>query len=518
MADDLDGVFRSIFKSGSIVFVGFVVEMLISFFGKVLVARWLTRVDYGAVAIGSSLLSTLSVIVLLGMHTGVSRYLSRYDDDDSRRGVILSAFQISLPITVVVTAGIFILADPLATRVFNDSELGPVLQVFAVALPFLAVTKLSLGAVRGMQRTLPKIYIENLATPIFRLGLVVVAIVLGAQAIGVAWAYALARILPGIAGLYFLYRLTPLFSEGVRPLIFGRKYVPMRRQLLVFSLPLVVSAAMGRVLADFDTYLLGYYADLGLVGTYNVIYPIATAMGFVLSAFGYLTMPVISRLHAEKRHDEMAVLYQGVAKWVFLTTLPLLLVTFLFPRFIIGVTFGSKYLAGAAALQLLIVSYFVNALTGPNIQTLTSIGGTRSLMKFNIFAAVVNIVLNVLLIPRYELVGAAAATVIALVLLDVLVSVRLYRQARLQPFGRSLVLPAVFGIAVAAVLYAVVVRVVGVSPVSIVSMFVLFVPLYAVGVLWFGGIEQYEIMIVNSIEDRFDINLEPIKRIARRLM
>jgi O-antigen/teichoic acid export membrane protein len=510
MGDDLDSVFRSVFKSGAIVFLGFVLEMSVSFLGKIIAARWLARADYGAVAIGTTLLSSLTVITLLGLNTGVSRQFSRYDDDASRRGVIVSAFQIVLPLAVVVSTTTYILAGPIARRVFDDPSLIPVLHVFAIALPFLAVTKLSLGTIRGAQRTLPKVYIQNIGTPILRLGLVVAAVLLGAQVVGIAWAYALARIIPALAGVYFLYRLTPLFG--------GRSYVPMRRKLLVFSLPLVVSAAMGRVLADFDTYLLGYYTDLGLVGTYNVIYPIVTATGFVLSAFGYLTLPVISRLHEDERRQEMAILYKGVSKWVFLITLPLLVALVLFPEFVISATFGNKYLGGATALQVLVLSYVVGSFTGPNIQILTAIGQTRMLMAFNVAAATINVVLNMVLIPRYQLVGAAAATFVSLVLLELFVSARLYRQTELHPFSRALVLPAAFGVALAGGLYAAVVALVGVSGASVVGLFAVFLPLYAGGIIRLGGVEEQEVMIVENVEHRFGVDLEPIKRIARRLM
>lgn len=510
MADDVDSAFRSLFKSGSIVFVGFVLEMAISFFGKIIVARWLTQVDYGAVALGSTLLSTLAMIGALGLHTGIGRNLSRYDDESNRRGVIASAFQIAVPISVVTGSAVFLLANTIATRVFDSPELGPVLRVFAIALPFLTATKLSLGAIQGAQRTLPKVYIQNIGTPALRFVLIIVGILLGGRVLDIAWAYSLARIVPAIAALYFVYKLTPLFT--------GREYVSMHRELLVFSAPLVISSAMGRVLSDLDTYLLGYYTDLGLVGTYNVIYPIVTTTGFVLSAFSYLTLPVISELHADERHQEMLVLFQGITKWVFLTTLPLLLGIVFFPRLVISVTFGSKYLAGATALQVLVLTYFVSSITGPSIQMLTSVGETRRLMWFNVVAASVNVVLNVMLIPRYELLGAAVATVISLVLLEVLVSVRLYRQMELHPFSRALLFPAVFGIALSTGLYAVLMTAFQPSIVSAIGLFAAFVPLYGIGILRLGGIQHQDIMIIHSIEDRFDVNLDLIRRVARRLM
>jgi O-antigen/teichoic acid export membrane protein len=508
--DELTTAFRGLFKSGVIVFAGFVIEMTISFFAKILAARWLSQAEYGSVAIGSSLLSVLVVFVLLGTHDGVSRYLPRCDDDVGRRGVIVSAFQIVLPVAVAVMCATYLLADPIAVHIFDDSRLGPVLQIFAITLPFMALTKLALGATQGMEQTTPKVLLENVGTPIVRLVLVVVAVVLGAEVIGIAWAYAVARIVPALAGLYFLYRLTPLFS--------GWNYSPMRRELVTFSAPLTISAAMGRILADIDTYLLGYYTNLGLVGTYNVIYPIAGATGFLLSAFGYMTTPMISRLHGKGQYQEMSIIYKGISKWVFLTTLPLFIIIFLFPQSIISTTFGNKYVTGGTALQLLILSFVATSLTGPSVQVLTSVGDTWILMIFNVIAAAVNLSLNIVLIPQYELFGAAAATVVSSTLLELLVVTRLYRQTGLHPFSRALVLPATFGIVLVTGLYTFISSIFGVSLASAASLCLVFLPLYAVGILRLGGIEQQEIMILESIEDRFNADLDPVKRLARWFM
>lgn len=91
-------------------------------------------------------------------------------------------------------------------------------------------------------------------------------------------------------GIYYHKRYTSLFSRG--------KAISVRRELLTFSAPLVISAVMGDVLADIDIFRLGYFTTSSDIGVYNVVYPLATLLTAVLTSFGFIFMPVISELHA----------------------------------------------------------------------------------------------------------------------------------------------------------------------------------------------------------------------------
>ena len=89
-------VVRGLFKGGSIIFVGLALELGISFFGKILMARVLGQVDYGIATLGIKVLSFASAILLIGVNTGVGRYLPRFDREADRKGVILSGLELAL--------------------------------------------------------------------------------------------------------------------------------------------------------------------------------------------------------------------------------------------------------------------------------------------------------------------------------------------------------------------------------------------------------------------------------------
>lgn len=510
--DDEDGdgfaAVRTLFKGGGAVLAGLVLELGISFVGKLLIARELGRVNYGAVSIGIITAAIASTLVLLGLNKGIGRYLPRDEDPSERRSVLVSAFRLAVPLSVLAGAGVFAAAPVLSTRVFDDPSMTPVLRVFAVAIPFGAVMKLALGSVQGMQDSLPKVAIQNVTFPVTRFLGIVVALLLGAGAVGVSYAYLASYVAAALGGVYYLHARTSLFEFDV-------PYEGRERELLSFSLPLVVTSAMTIVLSDIDMYMLGAFRGTGPVGVYNVVYPLAKLLTVAIGSFGFLFMPVVSELDASGDHDRMKRLYQVVTKWVVMATLPLFLVLVAFPRWAILYTFGAEYVRGAAALSVLSVGFFLHTAFGLNKGALTSLGHTRLLMVDDVAAAAFNVVLNLALIPRFGLLGAAYATTAAYALLNLLYSYQLYERTDIHPFTRALVLPPVIGGATMWAVYAFARAYVVVSPWSLSALFAVFLAIYGVAVLRFG-VEPEEVRLVLSFEERFGVDLGPLKRLANR--
>jgi len=501
---------RQIFKGAGIVFAGVVLELVVSFVAKLLIARYLGPTDYGAVSIGLKLMTATSIFVLVGLDSGVGRYLPRRDDPADRRGVLKSALEIALPVGLLAGVGLFLSADLIAVRVFHDPAVAPVIRVFSVVLPFAVVFRMAIGGVQGMQQSVPKVLIQNLTLPVSRFLLVAVVLLYGLGTVAAAWAYGVAYVFAGLLGAYYLVRYTPLFADAPA--------TSMHRELVAFSAPLMITAAMLQVLSHIDTFFLGYFASTTVVGVYNVVYPLAQLLTVVLSAFGFMVMPVISSLDAGDSVGEMRRTYQLSSKWILLATLPVFLVVVLFPEMVIRVTFGAEYDGGALALSVLAVGFFTHAVVGPNGNTLTSVGRTRLIMYDNIAVAATNVTLNLLLIPEYGLLGAAVATSVSYGLLNALYTYQLYGETGIQPFTAGMVRPSLIALLVVGAVYWVTTTFFTVTLPLLVVGFGAFVSLYALIVLRFGGVEEEELVLLWSFEERFGVDLGPLKRIAEKIV
>lgn len=511
MADEDQSIYRTMAKSGSIIFAGRILELGISFGGAAVIARLIGPTDFGSITIGKTLLSTIGSLVLLGLTTGVTRYVPRYDDPSDKRGILVSAFQIVVPVSILIAVVLFVGADWVAKEIFTDQAVTPVIQIFAIAIPLSAVTDLGIAAAKGYTDSLPRVYIKNLSIPITRITIAAIVLLYAPSTPGIAWAYMLAYVVSASLSLYYLYTHTDLFDQI--------EYTSSHRRLLAFSAPLIISVLMAQFLSDIDTFILGYFGETSDVGIYGAVYPLASFMMVFQTSFNYLTLPVISSLHSDDRMQKMRRMFRVVTKWTVLSTLPIFLIFFLFPRQSISLTFGSQYASGDVALSVLVIGFLTNIALGPAQATLSSIGNTRSIMYASVFATLMNLVLNFLLIPEYLYLGAAIATAISYAVLQGIYMFRLYQQTGIHPFTMSLLKPATLTMISAFVAYSIL-R----ATSSELTLFVVipaciaFAPVYVLIILRFGGIEREEIDLVLDLEDKFGIDLDPVKNIANRVI
>lgn len=509
---DIDDSVRKVFKGGSIVLVGLVLQLGFSFLSKLIIARGLSVVDFGAVALGTTVASLTTTVVLLGMQQGVGRFLPRFEDAADRRGVLVTAFTSTLPLGILAGGAIVLGAPFLAGRLFNSPEIAPVLRIFGLIVPLSVVFNMVISTVQGRQESGPKVLLENILRPVSRFLMVLAVIAIGITSVRVAWAYFVGWLVPVLLGVVYLYYRTDLFS-------FSTPAVLRHREMLRFSLPLLISAGFGFILSDLDTLLLGYFSSSPApVGIYGVIYPIATLLNTAMVAFGFIFMPVISELHSKEEWAQVKRIYVVVTKWIFMTTFPLFLVVALFPSRTISLTFGAKYASGSLALSILAVGLFASAVLGMGRQALVSFGATRVKMYLDASAALLNAGMNVILIPPFGVVGAAAATAATFILLNVVTALYLYRVEGLFPVSRSLLRPGVIGGVSFLAVYALIRGFLWTRPIVLVLGFAVFLVGYGIAILRFGGIEEEEVMLVNSFEENYGIDLEPIKRITHKVM
>jgi len=174
-------------QGAGIVFTGVVLELVVSFVAKLLIARYLGPTDYGAVSIGLKLMTATSIFVLVGLDSGIGRYLPRRDDPADRRGVLKSALEIALPVGLLAGVGLFLRRprSPFASSTTRRRPGDPRFQ----RRPAVR-RRLPDGDRRrpGMQQSLPKVFIQNLTLPISRFLLIAVVLLYGLGTVAAAWA------------------------------------------------------------------------------------------------------------------------------------------------------------------------------------------------------------------------------------------------------------------------------------------------------------------------------------------
>ena len=112
-------------KGAGIVFIGTAVGMLLAYISMLIIARFLGPEDYGLISLASAVTTIASTVVLVGMPEGIVRFVSFYKGRGGRekiKGVIVSAIQIVLPLSILASSIIFFFADSISL-IFKEQEL-----------------------------------------------------------------------------------------------------------------------------------------------------------------------------------------------------------------------------------------------------------------------------------------------------------------------------------------------------------------------------------------------------------
>ncbi len=183
----------------------------------------------------------------------------------------------------------------------------------------------------------------------------------------------------------------------------------------------------------------------------------------------------------------------------------------LFPEAIISLTFGAKYALARRCLRILSLGAIFITATALVSGTLVAFGQSRFVMISGIVAVVLDATLDILLIPRFSIEGAASASVIALVFWQLVNCLKLYSVGNMHLFGRNILKPLGVELAALVVLYYAVGHTLHTTYLTLILLFALFVAIYGLAVLLTGSLEQ-DIYLVTAIGDKVGINTERLRR------
>ena len=324
-----------------------------------------------------------------------------------------------------IAALVFVLA-PQLSNLFGAHQLQYVLRVMVLSLPAVTLQMVLIGATRGTGRMKAFVVVDQVTDGVLRVALVAVALALGYGLDGTAVAFTIAS--------YLTLAAAALAARGVTGTL--RQAATVETGALIrFSANQWGASLAGVGLLWADTLLLGLWRPPADVAVYSIATrTVLFGMMFILP-IGIAFQPQIGRLYALSDHAGLDRMYGFATKWSTIAGCPPLLFLTLFALPIVTLLYGPTYARGAWPLALLAIGQTVNAATGPCGHVVTMIGRADLVLKNSLIALVLNVLLNVALIPPYGMVGAGLAWGISIVIWNLIRLWQVYRVLGMQPFG-----------------------------------------------------------------------------------
>lgn len=172
------------------------------------------------------------------------------------------------------------------------------------------------------------------------------------------------------------------------------------------SIPIGLSALSFFLMSWLDGVVLAQFFPEEVVGKYAIAYRVALLGSFALLSINSALGPRITAFHADHDSDRIISETRKSTKLGFWITIPLILITLIFPRTILGI-FGEDFVSAYPAMLILLAGQFINTVMGPTGIVLQLTGHQRIFKNIVLFTVIFNIIANYLIIPVYGIIGAA---------------------------------------------------------------------------------------------------------------
>jgi O-antigen/teichoic acid export membrane protein len=415
-------------------FAGTMFTGLAGYLFKVYLARMIGAEALGLYALGMTIVAFLGVFNELGLSQSAVRFVALYTatgKSNQLRGFLLRASALLLCTNIVLAAGVVMVGPWIAEHVYHTVELKSYFPLFSLIMLLGALTSYGGQVLQGYKDVARRTMITNfIGTPLVIL-LTIVFLLIGWG----LWGYIFAQVLSAVIVLGLLImavrKLTP-------PEVFQQKgpLPPLGAQVVSFGVSALGISMLQFLLGQTDKILIGFYINAREVGIYAVAMTVVAFVPIALQSVNQIFAPTISDLHSRGEPQLLSRLFQTLTKWVFAFTLPLATVVIVFAKPLMGI-FGPDFVEGWPVLVVGALGQLINCGTGSVGYLLLMSGNQKRLIKVQAAMSATMIILNIVLIPRFGIMGAAFAAAITMAVSNAWYLGEVRTALGMLPFNRS---------------------------------------------------------------------------------
>jgi O-antigen/teichoic acid export membrane protein len=369
---------------------------------------------------------------------------------DRAKGSLVSSTRLTAIFSFSTAALLFLGADLIAKEVFHNPLVARAIRVLAFSIPGMAFVKLWLSGVQAFRVLKYSVLVDKIIRPLTCLAVLSLLFMVGLKLYSLVFAELTSVLLAAGLAYYFLRRLFPLrWRENGA--------VANRRELLGFSAPLFLMDSLNFILTRVDVIMLGIFLMSQQVGIYYAATRVAMLQLIPLASVNSIFAPMIAEYHGRGDLVSLRRNFKVATRWILSLAFPLCLFVILFPVPLLRL-FGPEFIIGSTALVILAVGQLVDAATGPVDYIIMMTGHPKLNLSNSLCLALLNVILNLLLIPRFGIVGAAVATATSAAVVNLLRLAEVYYILKVHPYRWDFMKPLAAGILAATFTYTFFVR------------------------------------------------------------
>ncbi|MEM1366902.1 MAG: polysaccharide biosynthesis C-terminal domain-containing protein [Cyanobacteria bacterium P01_H01_bin.15] len=403
---------------------------VLRFLTTVIFARSLGGVEFGNYILVMSWVTVLTMLASLGMEKLSTRETAVLIDREEW-SYLNGFWHWANYLVIAVSCSVSVIASAIAWGIFGGSNptLALTFTIGFATVPLMSSGKLRRGTLRGMHYVILAILTDGLIMPALLLLLAVAYHQLsgeGLTAIAVMLIYLAVSVVGVGLEIYFKRRNLPTNYQSL-----PRKYriSEWRKSIL----PLTLTSGFAIIYSRADIIMLGIFLSPVEAGIYAVAVRCTLPIQFLLLVVIGTINPRVAKLYASNDTKKLQKLVRITARVTSVTAILLTAGIWLFRVQLLSL-FGPEFVIGTTVLSILCVEKLIDVVTGVSISLLHMTGNEGFSTKVSSSTAMLNILLNALLIPQWGISGAAIATTISVASCNIILSFAAYKRVGINPF------------------------------------------------------------------------------------
>lgn len=420
-------IIETLSKSG-VYMVFRVLAFLFTYLFAYLVIRFFGEDSYGFVTLAFTVLVIITTLSVWGFDINLTKIFAENDSIERHSSKYSTSSLISFVTACIFGILIYLNSAFISENVFDKPGLTPYLKWAAVTIPFWALILMTAAVFRGLKNIL--LFSVFMSFGRFFLACAVLLVLyFGMEQTRTTEGFPMAAHFLGLFVLFVLAQII-VFRKIKKPKIsFDANFKKYFRS----TLPILLSATLVILLTWIDKIFLGIYVDEAKIGVYDIAIRISMFIVFSLDAINSILTPKISTAYYNNNLQAMQKEIDFISKVNMALSLGVFVMILLFDQYIFGI-FGSNFLMGQTALIIVAVGQLINSYTGPVWNIMQMTGYQALLSRILIVTLGINIVLNLILVKKYGINGAAWATAISLVFWNCVASYFIYKKLKIRTF------------------------------------------------------------------------------------
>lgn len=372
------------------------------FLERILLTRALSPEKFGIFSLALSIINFTLFLSYFGITTGILRFLPYYIsanmkeyENGLKRFSYLFGYFTGLTVTTII-----IILSPFLSRFYNNREILYALLILSPSILFMFFTDIVSTVFLGYSITSFKALCRNTFFPLLRLFFFFLIFLFKRNIILFLLFYTFSSFLIFLVSIYNKPSANPPYKYEIS-------------KILRFSAPIAIIGFYGLLMGKIDNMMLGKFMEIKYVGFYSIAFSLAILVKLFLNSSSEPFVPIATRLAKKNNLMDLNKLLIKVNKLNMIITFYLMIFGLFIGVRLIPILFGPDYTIVLGTFKLLVIGFFLQSFFGLFAPTLTSIGNTLPLLFMSITSGILNIILNVILIKKYGMIGAASATIIS---------------------------------------------------------------------------------------------------------